>query len=251
MAAVLHESDQEPAVTPYVATTVIALLLASLVTVLVLGLPAISRWDAWLSLQMQGIRQPDIDRLALSLTLAGDFLVGAGVMTAITLSFVAARQWWLALYLPCVFLSANLLVALLKGLLMRSRPELSGSLLSDYSFPSGHSCTAVVLFGTVALVLASELTRFKQLFIYTLAAVLAFALGLSRIYLLAHWPSDVLAGFAIGLALLVPFAWQLALNPIAFSSTHRYLLLMVTVSIYCLYCWFFLSEQAVRYAISL
>jgi undecaprenyl-diphosphatase len=82
-----------------------------------------------------------------------------------------------------------------KQLVGRPRPE--GVALG---FPSGHATAAAAFFGAVML-LAGALPPRACAGVRALAAVMIALVGLARVILRAHWPSDVLAGIALGLAL--------------------------------------------------
>ncbi len=89
----------------------------------------------------------------------------------------------------------------LKMLFHRSRPDpyFGIPVPSDYSFPSGHSLVAFCFYGVLAAMVTSELKRRpERVAVWTLAAIMAFAIGLSRIYLGVHYPSDVLGGYLAG-----------------------------------------------------
>jgi undecaprenyl-diphosphatase len=85
------------------------------------------------------------------------------------------------------------------------------------AFPSGHSAQAVALYGALAW-LAWELGRPRRTRIWACcaAAGIAFAVGLTRVYLGVHWPTDVVGGWLLGigwLALLIGFAAALRREP--------------------------------------
>jgi membrane-associated phospholipid phosphatase len=99
--------------------------------------------------------------------------------------------------------SSLLINNFLKGIIARPRPfenenftgEVSESVLESAtgsSFPSGHSQIASVMYSSVAILE-------KKKIITIIAIILIFLVGLSRIYLLVHYPSDVIAGIVIGL----------------------------------------------------
>lgn len=75
----------------------------------------------------------------------------------------------------------------------RPSPFFEVSLPSSYSFPSGHALYAMCLYGALAGLMVG-----RRLVVYPLAALIIALIGLSRIYLGVHYPSDVLAGWAIG-----------------------------------------------------
>ena len=84
-----------------------------------------------------------------------------------------------------------------------SAPSFPDPLASEtsFSFPSGHSSVAIAFYGALALVLARLLPRWRaRLALALAAAALVAVIGLSRLYLGVHYLSDVLAGFAAGLA---------------------------------------------------
>ena len=95
----------------------------------------------------------------------------------------------------------------LKTIFARARPlhEHGLAAASGYSFPSGHSSGSVVVYGMLAYVLARLLSArwsAARLPIVLVAAVIAYAVGSSRVFLQVHFASDVLAGFASGAAWL-------------------------------------------------
>jgi len=103
-----------------------------------------------------------------------------------------------------IFLIANagelILNFSLKAFYRRPRPEgfFGYDLPPSYSFPSGHALGSFCFFGILAWLLAAnvESTRSKQA-IYVSAALLVLIIGLSRIYLGVHYPSDVVAGYLV------------------------------------------------------
>ncbi len=82
------------------------------------------------------------------------------------------------------------------------------------AFPSGHVTQAVAFYGVLALVLSVRLSLRARAFLWTGAGFIAAAVGASRIYLGAHWLTDVLAGYALGVAwIALVMAVSLVLAP--------------------------------------
>ena len=90
---------------------------------------------------------------------------------------------------------------LLKSVFNRPRPDLVAKLVdvNSASFPSGHAINSAVIYLTLGILLAT--TRAEpvvRIYILSVAILLTLMIGLSRVYLGVHWPSDVLAGRAVG-----------------------------------------------------
>lgn len=102
-----------------------------------------------------------------------------------------------ALWLVLTIAGALLLDLALKNTFHRPRPQpFFGDVLHDPSFPSGHALFSFCFYGVMAGLLSARLrSRWLKVLVWTLAAALIAAIGLSRIYLGVHYPSDVLAGY--------------------------------------------------------
>lgn len=125
-----------------------------------------------------------------------------GLVTAITVVFLALdgkkHMAWFALL---SVVSGMFLSDLLKDIFQRPRPEIVPHLAyaSNTSFPSGHSMMSAVTYLTLGALLArSHERRAVKVFFLVVAALLGFLVGVSRIYLGVHWPTDVLAGWCAG-----------------------------------------------------
>jgi membrane-associated phospholipid phosphatase len=104
----------------------------------------------------------------------------------------ARTHWWVWVVLMIV---APMAEGLLKQAFGRARPE---SL--SFGYPSGHATASAAFFGAV-LYLAGSLPPARRRVVRVLAAVAIVLVGLARIVLRAHWPSDVLGGITLGLGL--------------------------------------------------
>jgi undecaprenyl-diphosphatase len=102
---------------------------------------------------------------------------------------------------------------LLKFAIERPRPELVARLIevNTTSFPSGHATLAAVTYLTLGALLSRvEARRRAKIYVLTLAVALTLLIGVSRIYLGVHWPTDVLAGWCVGAAWAM-LCWRIAL----------------------------------------
>jgi membrane-associated phospholipid phosphatase len=86
----------------------------------------------------------------------------------------------------------------------KPRPELWPRLISEssFSFPSGHAVGSMVVYGFIAYILARELPSYQR-YIYAVASVLIIAIGFSRLYLGVHYPTDIIAGYGVGILWLI------------------------------------------------
>lgn len=111
---------------------------------------------------------------------------------------------WLALAWLVALCGNGVLNPLLKRIFERVRPEhvAGGAFAPGWSFPSGHSSGAAVAYGMLAYVLLRLLPAVWHLPVVLTAAGVIFTTGCSRVFLQVHYASDVLAGFASGLAWL-------------------------------------------------
>lgn len=100
---------------------------------------------------------------------------------------------------------------ILKFIFQRERPDTlyaAGMKIKSYSFPSGHSFGAMVFYGLLAYLAYQYLPQPWNIIVSVLLGVLILLIGISRIYLGAHFPSDVFAGWILGaIALLVIILW--------------------------------------------
>ena len=158
--------------------------------------------DRAISLAIHRIDFPVLDRVMIFVT-----TLGAGVTLSIAVAVLAGycvyrKERRLALVLVANAIAEYAMNLVLKYSFARPRPRLFDEIPrpESYSFPSGHSMSAMVIYGTIATVLIVLRPRLRSIVLPT-AAFLIVAIGFSRVYLGVHWTSDVLAGFAAG----VPF----------------------------------------------
>ena len=126
------------------------------------------------------------------------------------LSEVVARRPWSGITGAATIGLASLGNELAKGLIARARPDLIQPIVVErgYSFPSGHAALSMVGYGVAALLVArSGAPRGVKVAAAFAAGCLVALIGISRVYLGAHFPTDVLAGWLAGGAIVLLFAW--------------------------------------------
>lgn len=126
--------------------------------------------------------------------------------TIIVVLFFSKRMYILGIWFGfTVFLGPGVLVFLMKQIIGRNRPEiLRLAHETTHSFPSGHSTAATVLCGFLGLLIIFRLqSKFKKYLSGVIVFLLILFIMFSRVYLGVHFPTDVLAGFSFGMAMIL------------------------------------------------
>jgi undecaprenyl-diphosphatase len=150
------------------------------------------------------------------ITLLGSTAVLVAVIAAGTLLLLLRRQWRLAVYLVVTGTGALVLDPVLKALIGRLRPVVAHPVAHapGNSFPSGHALGSLVCYGALLLVfLPAARGRWRSAFTIVVTVLVAL-IGISRLLLGVHYLSDVLGGWAIGVA------W-LGVTSVAFELNRR------------------------------
>jgi undecaprenyl-diphosphatase len=149
-------------------------------------------------------------------------LGGTVVLTLLTLASIGfmllTRRWGAAFFVLVSVVGGTLISTTLKNVFDRARPDVVPHAMeaTSASFPSGHSMLAMVTYLTLGAVLAEVQTRPRiKIYILSWAVFLALIVGLTRVYLGVHWPTDVLAGWCIG------SAWALLCGSVALWLQRR------------------------------
>jgi undecaprenyl-diphosphatase len=171
--------------------------------------PQLAASDQAISTFLQTLRNAPGDRVMVLVTMSAD----SWTLTTFALTFVCVlaylKRWRLAAMAAVTFAGASAFVPLAKTLLERPRPLPHYSGAEAFSFPSGHATLSIAIVGSIVVILAHGLpVRWKSVVYASAAAILALV-ALSRIYLLAHWPSDVLAGLLFGGSVVLLLAFLL------------------------------------------
>ncbi|MPM38701.1 hypothetical protein SDC9_85331 [bioreactor metagenome] len=136
--------------------------------------------------------------------LAKGEIITVGVIVFSLILFLI-KKWRFLKALLISVLGGELFIWIIKNLVDRPRPPLINAIVNEttYSFPSGHTFVAIAFYGLLGyFIIQSERNKFIKIISLFFISLLIILIGLSRIYLGAHWPSDVLASFVSGAAWL-------------------------------------------------
>ena len=158
--------------------------------------PFVGRFDASVYHWVDDIRNTPLTWLCRALNVLGGGLVTIPLRIAVTAYLLVRRRWLRAGAFATTWAVSEIALSWLKGFFHRGRPPYPLVAVNGFSFPSGHAvagaATAVAL--VLALLPAGERRRRWE----WLAIGFAFVMAMSRVYLAAHWFSDVVAGTLLG-----------------------------------------------------
>jgi len=149
---------------------------------------------------MQSLRTPFGDRFLVVVTELGDGLVSGSVAVAVMLALLVRRKLRAAWFWLLAVGGGTGLVLLLKWTLHRPRPEALQASVAGWGFPSALTTLSVLLYGFLAILLVRRFTPRWRWFPFGIAIGLSLLIAFSRLYLGAHWLSDILGGLSLGWA---------------------------------------------------
>lgn len=160
----------------------------------------ISSFDQSIITAIQGGESPQLTQLMLFFTWLGStpqvLVIAVTTMLFLFFALKHRKQLWLFI-ISCS--GSVLLNILLKAKFSRQRPTLHRLIEeTGYSFPSGHSMAAFTLYFTIAFLIWKHMPNtFSRILTILVSAFLIFVIGVSRIYLGVHFPSDVIGAYFI------------------------------------------------------
>lgn len=196
----------DPAAPDFRLRAVLALLLVGSVWLLIVivhdvAVPAsLVHADRAIHTFLQGLRTAPTDRLMVRLTELGGARVRLSVAAIVGTGLIAGRRWRTTACWISAVGTAEGVVMLLKLTVGRARPLGLYEGVDAFSFPSGHATGSMVIYGLLAFLLARRQAPVARRRIAVIAAVAIVLIGFSRLYLGAHWLTDVVGGWSLGLA---------------------------------------------------
>lgn len=143
------------------------------------------------------------EEAAAEFTALGGYTILFTIVFIVTMTLVLLRKRAAALFLLVAVTFGSLLSTLAKRVFDRPRPDLVEHMDVTFtsSFPSAHAMVGTLTWLTLAAIAIRFVERMRvRVFILVAASVVAILIGVSRVYLGVHWPTDVVAGWFLGAA---------------------------------------------------
>lgn len=171
---------------------------------------ATSLFDSTVVRLLHGVQSPLLTRWAILGTQLGSFPIAGTVAAVFVVVLLFRRMWTAAALVVIVYGVGYYWGATAQALVRRVRPPQANALIpvpNAFSFPSGHSITAMLLYGAIAfLVWRTAESRLVRVATVAVCTVLIVLVGFTRAYLGVHWPSDVVGAWLLGGAWLALIA---------------------------------------------
>lgn len=173
--------------------------------------PAIDSFNATINALVQGARGA-LDSFFVTITMLGDLLPMTALCLVVCTILAIARKWDSLAFFATNVLLAVVCVQALKFIFAVPRPgaETLVPIPGSFSFPSAHSFCSLIVFGMIGLLIFRALNRKGVPYNVAIVpgiilVIFAILIGISRIYVGVHWPSDVLGGWLLA-GMWLPFA---------------------------------------------
>ena len=146
--------------------------------------------------------RPALTNMMLGATALGSQAVILGVSAGAMIGLWLGGRRGEARLVLVVIAGAELCLLLIKAFFHRPRPDAFFGVIAppSYSFPSGHALLSLCCYGTLAALAGARLGSGARRAVRIAAAVLILAIGVSRIYLGVHYPTDVIGGYLVAIA---------------------------------------------------
>jgi len=192
---------------PYLITVFIALIIVVLgVNVFIeltdtLESDMLNEWDSKITTYVISHRNPALTKYFMFVTDVGDlygYLIVMGLFVGV--SYFIFKRWKYVAQTALVLLLASISNVILKRFIDRARPSIEHLVsVETLSYPSGHAMSAMAFYGfLIYLTTQFKINKWAKVAAITFLAFILLSIGISRIYLGVHFPSDIAGGFIAG-----------------------------------------------------
>ena len=232
------------------ATVLIGALSLSLLLAVFVGYPYLSALDRGISALVQEHRSSAMDMAAVLVTQIGNFRTQFLAAAVVCVILLVTRQWRAMFFFGGVTLFTAVANTTTKHFFARMRPDVLVDPLTSYSMPSGHSSGAFAFFVALAILAGREQPQRMRVTWVLLGCLLAITVAMSRVYLGAHWPTDIMAGALLAITVNA-FALALSQRFMPLSPVPQKVWWVILPACTALYGFFMLghlSKELLRYA---
>lgn len=143
-----------------------------------------------------------LEEAVRDVTAMGSFTILGFILIAAVLFLAFSRKGRTALFVAVSVIGGTIVSTGFKMLFDRPRPDVEAATrVFTASFPSGHATVSAVVYLTLGLLLAEAMTsRWLKVYFIGLGVFMTICVGISRIYIGVHYPTDVIAGWSLGAA---------------------------------------------------
>src|SRR3990167_6835270 len=180
----------------------------------------------------RSIRTANLDQPMLYITLLGQKQIVLALVVLVTAWLCYLRRGRLALHVLMLGILAAGSVFIIKSLAHSPRPWGLFQSPETFSFPSGHATLATTVYLGLALLIASACSPKRRWIVYIIASLFVLVISFSRLYLGAHWFTDIIGGWLLGIAILMFVAMSYnrkAEMPLKLSRLLTVILLALTL----------------------
>lgn len=181
---------------------------------------------------LESVRIQRVDNIMIAITMLGDkhvLLIFAGL---ILLWLLGHKQWWSALHWVAITLISEIAIEALKHFVYSPRPSFAAANDQSFSFLSGHTLLSFTLFTTLALIITNHLAAKRRSEAYLGVFCVVLLIGFSRLYLGAHWLTDVLGSIFLGITFVLALTLSYrrhTIKPLPVFTSTVYAILVLTV----------------------
>lgn len=155
---------------------------------------------------IQGLENQGLTNFYIVVTDVADTYQSIVLTTILVLALYFKKYKREAVFLVFTMLSCGILMPVLKNLIRRPRPDFHRLIeISGFSFPSGHSTSATILYLSLALIIINIIKGINRYIVFSIAILGILLIVSSRIYLGVHYPTDTIAGMSLGTVVVLTF----------------------------------------------
>ena len=185
---------------------IISLLVIFIINTILVVCHKYERFDAFIHNSVMKLHSELTTRVMKTFTFCGSTAFIVGLALGLFIVIMIKKRKSVAFSTVGTLIVSTLANNIIKLIIRRPRPVYMTVVENTFSYPSGHKMASTTLYGfLIYLIVKSDMPRKYKIFYGTALGILILCVGMSRIYLGAHYFSDIFGGFILSLSLLLIF----------------------------------------------